>query len=211
MVTVEHRNLPPKVKEVAQGAGEREICSHCGSYIFYITHESEGEVYVYSSGRIPGDGAGWGGRCIEDPGALPRQLVESNGIYICGSCLDTDTFESAGRAIYGVANGTFYAALGLGTVIDDHYVTSRSFDGSLFEPAFESIVSEDTNHKLADGTVMTMVTVGRHAEAEKDSVTRMIRNGESPFEFPVMAGRYALYVPQDKVDETVEYIEESAN
>lgn len=211
-IEVEYDSLPDAVKEKADEGGyyEKMECCQCGTTMYGIPHVNEGDVFVDSSGEIRGDSAGWGGLCIEDPGALPRQLVEENGIYMCGWCLSVDTFEQQGGKIYGVdGQGNYYGAFTLGTVIDNHYLPDNSFDRSIMESAFESIARGDYQSvELSDGTQMVQVKnkVDSRYRDEVDRLINLVEDGKNPFNFSLVSAGNILYCPENELQHVEEWV-----
>lgn len=79
---------------------------------------------------------------IEDSYAIPRQLDENKGIFLCGDCHDVDLFERNGW-LFGIdENNQTYGAMFLDTIIDNYYLADKGFNNTQFESAFEAYVLE---------------------------------------------------------------------
>lgn len=191
MGTISYEEVPEQVRNVLEEQDEvkRVECCDCGTTHYYGTLEdSSDEAYVNESGRVPGDSAGWGGRFIEDPSAVPRQLVEENGIFMCGHCLDVENFERSGGELIGVdSSGTTYGALFVGTVIDNHYLSDEGFDGSPFESPFEDYVTESEIPDFSKKEELAKV------EGEEITID-MVVSGENPTSQLIFTNRRYLWV-----------------
>lgn len=206
MKDVDYSELPEPVKEVTdEDHSIRQVeCAHCETTLYDIRLVNGNDAFVNSRGNMPGSSAGFGGIPIEDQGALPRQTKPENGIFLCGSCADVDEFERHSE-IHGVTmTGSHFAALVMGSIIDNHYITQSDFQGSVFEEAFEQYARDEDLTLDGESMVSLVSNVSRGQRDRVHKISKKVLDGQNPFDFDVVAVKHDVFVPESKIDEVLD-------